>query len=167
MAIQLRGKTAHHRRSVWVGATLIPALIVPSLIVPCALAQPSADSEIRVALTQWMDDFNARRADKVCDLFAPDLIADYRGLPERGYDRQCDILKGSLADRSRSFSYALTIKEIQVWGDIAMARVTWTLTIRQTDNRKETKVVEPGLDIFRRQSDGRWQIIRYIAYDQE
>jgi steroid delta-isomerase len=32
----------------------------------------------------------------------------------------------------------------------------------------ETKAVEskePGLDVFRKQPDGSWKIVRYIAYD--
>lgn len=36
---------------------------------------------IRSALDQWRDDFNARRAAHICDLFAPDLRYDFQGLP--------------------------------------------------------------------------------------
>ena len=43
-----------------------------------------AAGEIKAALTQWTEDFNAGRADKVCGLFANDLRADVRGLQERG-----------------------------------------------------------------------------------
>ena len=63
--------------------------------------------DIRGALTAWTEDFNARRADKICDLFAPHLIADFRGRPERGYEEVCRFLKSSLVDGS--FSYALDI----------------------------------------------------------
>ena len=71
-----------------------------------AAADEVAD-EVRGALTAWTEDFNARRADKICDLFAPDLIADFRGQPERGYEEVCRLLKSSLADGG--FSYALDI----------------------------------------------------------
>ena len=79
------------------------------------------------ALTQWTADFNAGRADKVCDLFSRELRVDFRGLPERGYDAQCDLLKQALTDGARTFSNAFAIKEILVWGDIAVVRLTWTL----------------------------------------
>ena len=118
------------------------------------LLSPSAESEIRAAFTQ------------VCDLFAKDLMSDYRGVPERGYERQCQILQAAFADGARRYHYALVIKEILVFGEIAIARVTWTLTIRQTTSGVETKIVEPGLDVFRRDSDGKWRIIRYLAYDE-
>lgn len=117
------------------------------------------------ALKQWTEDFNAGRADKVCDLFARELRADFRGQPERGYDAQCDLLRKSLADRTRAFSYALAIKEILVWGDAAVVRLTWTLTVRPKGGREITSV-EPGLDVFRKEKDGRWRIIRYTAFEQ-
>jgi steroid delta-isomerase len=129
-------------------------------------AQSSAEAEIRNAFAQWTDDFNARRADKICDLFARSLISNYRGVPERGYDRQCQILNEALTARDRRYHYALVIKEILVFGEIAIARIVWTLTIRETATGQETKVIEPGLDVFRRDADGRWRIFRYIAYDE-
>src|SRR5262245_3226924 len=98
-------------------------------LVSLALASAAAaqsdtpvQAAIRAALTRWMADFNAGRADKVCDLFARDLVAQYRGQPERNYDALCDLLRRSLADRNKSYSYALAIKEILVEGDLAVVR---------------------------------------------
>ena len=51
-------------------------------------------------------------------------------------------------------------------GDTAVVRLTWTLTVRQKDSGRAVTSLEPGLDVFRRQSDGRWRIIRYIGYEQ-
>lgn len=146
---------------------LLAFCVLVAVALPAqAVAQSSAEAEIRAAFAQWTQDFNARRADKTCDLFAKDLVANYRGVPERGYDRQCKILHDSLSDPERAYRYALTIREILVFGDIAMARIAWTLTIRDTATGKETTLIEPGLDLFRRESDGRWRIFRYIAYDE-
>ena len=87
-------------------------------------------------------------------------------MPERGYDRQCQILNEALTATDRRYHYALVIKEILVFGDTAIARIVWTLTIRETATGKETKVIEPGLDVFRKEPDGQWRIFRYIAYDE-
>ena len=73
---------------------------------------------------------------------------------------------GCVRRRRTPLSLRALIKEILVFGEIAIARVTWTLTIRQTTSGVETKIVEPGLDVFRRDSDGKWRIIRYLAYDE-
>ena len=120
--------------------------------------------EIENALKQWRADFNAGRADKVCGLFAPDLRADFRGQPERGYDGLCDLLKRSLADKEKTFSYGLDVKEILVFGDVAVVRLDWTLTVKDSDGRESTSV-EPGMDIFQKQADGTWRIVRYMAYE--
>lgn len=144
----------------------LAALLVLALAISPADSQSSAEADIRTAFAQWTDDFNARRADKVCDLFARSLISQYRGVPERGYDRQCQILNEALTATDRRYHYALVIKEILVFGDTAIARIVWTLTIRETSTGKETKVIEPGLDVFRKEPDSRWRIFRYIAYDE-
>ena len=44
-------------------------------------------------------------------------------------------------------------------------RLIWTLTIRRNDTADETILEEPGMDVFRRQADASWKIVRYIAYD--
>lgn len=141
--------------------------ILSLAVAYAAMAQSDTPDEaaIRRALTQWMEDFNAGRADRVCALFAPDLIAQYRGQPERGYEQLCELLKRSLADRSKSYRYALAIKEILVEGDLAAVRLTWTLQVRGKDAASETSSEEPGLDIFRRQADGSWKISRFLAYE--
>lgn len=70
-----------------------------------------------------------------------------------------------MGDETRSYRYALDIKEILVFGDVAVVRLVWTLTIKEKDGR-EMKSVEPGMDLFRRQADGSWKIVRYMAYEE-
>jgi steroid delta-isomerase len=151
-------------------AALLAAVLVMS---PAAAQSPAlstaasaAEAEIRTAFARWTDDFNAGRAERVCDLFARDLVARYRGTPERGYAKQCELLASALSDRTRRYRNALDIREILVFGDIAIARVIWTQTVRETDSGKETTTVEPGLDVFRREPGGQWRIIRYLAFDE-
>ena len=38
------------------------------------------------------------------------------------------------------------------------------VTVAGAANAVETK--EPGLDVFRRQPDGIWKIVRYVAYEE-
>lgn len=128
-------------------------------------AQPSApQQEIREALESWRDAFNARDANRVCDLFAPDLIAAFQGQPERNYTSLCALLRQSLRDPERSFNYALDIKEIAVSGDLAVVRLIWTLQIKARERADMHRGEERGIDIFRIQPDGRWRITRYLAY---
>ena len=137
-----------------------------SLLPQRTRAADDAAAEITAALAQWTDDFNAGRTDKVCDLFAADVRADVRGAPERDHAAICDLLVSSLKDETKHYSYAMDIKEVLVFGDVAVVRLVWTLTIK-LGNGASVELVEPGMDIFKKQPDGSWQIIRYMAYERE
>jgi ketosteroid isomerase-like protein len=126
----------------------------------------SPKDEIRAALAQWTDDFNAGRADAVCDLFAPALIADVRGAPERDFDTQCRLLRKAIADPERSIGYAFDLKEVLVVGDLAAVRIVWTTTTRDRVSGQVTTGVDQGLDVFGRAGDGSWHIVRYMAYER-
>jgi ketosteroid isomerase-like protein len=152
---------ASHLRKVMRRGLLLLAFVSPA----AAQIDSPAQAEIRAALTQWMADFNSGNADKVCGLFAPDLIAQYRGQPERNYDAFCDQLRRSLSDRAKKYSYTLAIKEILVAGDLAVVRLTWTLKVTRKDAPGDVISDEQGMDIFRRQPDASWKISRFIAYE--
>ena len=140
-----------------------------ALLAPLAAcgAEATAEAEIKAALTQWMADFNQGKADKVCDLFAPDLKSDFQGQPVRDFGQLCALLQKSLRDEARSFTYALDIKEIIVSGDMAAVRLVWTLTIEPKGGGDAIVTREPGLDIFRRQLDGSWKIARFLAFEDD
>jgi len=147
------------------GAVIAIALLAGGTPQPAAAqGDQAAEAAIRETLTQWTADFNARRADKVCDLFAPDLVAQFRGQPETSYAGLCDQLTRSLTDRDKSYHYSLAIKEILVSGDLAVVRLVWTLKVERPGAPAVT-TEETGMDIFRRQPDGRWRIVRFIGYD--
>jgi hypothetical protein len=46
-------------------------------------AQDDAESAIPATLEACTSDFNAGRRDRLCDLFARDLIADFPGAPQQ------------------------------------------------------------------------------------
>ena len=139
-------------------------------LVACGAAPSQAADDPKVAtavaLENWRLDFNARRPDHICDLFATELRYDFQGLPEQNYDQLCKRLHRALADPAMSIHYTLLIKEILVSGDLAVVRLTWTDTSMDKDGKPVTHD-EPGLDVFGRQSDGGWKIIRYIDFANE
>jgi steroid delta-isomerase len=147
------------------GVTFL-ALLVSSGVSAAARAGDDPASDIRTALQQWRAEFNARRPAHICDLFAADLLYDFQGLPEQNYPLLCARLHRALADHTKTFQYGLRIKEIIVSGSLAVVRLTWISTVTTANGHSATND-EPGLDVFQRQSDGRWQIIRYIAYQED
>jgi hypothetical protein len=102
----------------------------------------------------------------VCDLFSTDLRYDFRGLPEQNYALLCARLNRALADHTKTFQYDLRIKEVIVTDTFAAVRLTWISRVVLPTQRSTTNE-EPGLDIFQRQPNGGWKIIRYLAYEDE
>lgn len=138
-----------------------------ALLGGSATAAPIASDQeaVRNAFTHWMADFNARRVDRICSLFAPELRYDYRGFPERNYQQICSGLHDSLTDPTRQYRYALEIKDIMVSGRLAVARVVWTLTVTPHSAPKPTISREYSMDVLRKQADGSWKIVRFTAYE--
>jgi ketosteroid isomerase-like protein len=137
------------------------------LAPPAPRAEETAQRAIEQRLQDWTDDFNTGRVDKLCDLFAPDLIANYRGQPEKTYESLCAALQTDLTGGSRQFSYRLELNEIIVSGDMAAVRLIWHLTVKDRATGETFNSADRGIDIFRRQPDGKWRISRYIAYEIE
>ena len=50
-------------------------------------------------------------------------------------------------------------------GDLAVVRLVWHLTVTRRDGSPPITSQEPGMDVFRRQTNGSWQIIRYLAFE--
>jgi uncharacterized protein (TIGR02246 family) len=129
-----------------------------------ALADPAAnDAAIRTRFLDWTAAFNARDAAGACDLFAPDLAYVIPEEPQGTQATMCGNLAKVFAREDLQLHYdPPAIHEIIVSGDMAMVRLTWTLTA-ETGGASET-TTEEGIDIFRRQPDGRWSIARFIAF---
>ena len=157
-AARSKAMTMMRLKTTVLGSAIALVLAIAAGANP-ARADDAAD--IRGRLEQWTDDFNAGRADAVCDLFSKEAISDYRGQPERTFDDICALLKSSIADKTRQFHYQADIHEIIVEGSLAVVRLTWSLQVMPMNVTSE----EPGMDVFRREAEGKWRIIRYLAYE--
>jgi ketosteroid isomerase-like protein len=139
-------------------------LIVTAVLLLLFAASTSAsEDEIRSRLEQWTADFNNRNKEAACELFSKSLISDFKGQGEAGYETRCALITKALDDPERTYHYGLKVKEIILEGSLAVVRLTWTLTITPGD----IVSVEPGLDLFRREEDGRWRIVRYMAFEED
>jgi|SRR6478609_5358203 len=146
------------RLAVWLLAVVV-------LLTACGSGDrhrdPAADTAaITAALQKFPPDFNARDYPALCGLFAEDVVLNYPGLTaERGRDAFCARMRKTLSDPDRQFSYAAPeIREVLVDGDLATVALTWTLTVKDASGKVLETVREDGLDVFRRQPDGTWQI---------
>ncbi len=145
--------------------SIIAAAALTAPLDPSGGAEPTeaAENEIRAAIENWRSAFNARDEDRVCALFAPDLVANYQDEPEQDYDSLCEMLRAALRDPDFTYRYSVEVNEIVVYGETAVVRLVWALEIEKAGSPKKT-IEEPAVDIFHRQADGRWKISRYLAY---
>ncbi len=153
-------------RSILHGGALIGICLLSVGTAVPAHADLNADkAAISSRLYQWADAFNARDRAGTCDLFAPDLISTVSGAPDAGRDVVCARLAALLAKPDMQFHYSPDIQEIIVSGDIAVVRLIWTLTVDRGNEQQSSR--ETGIDIFQRQPDGRWSIIRFLAFSTD
>lgn len=131
-----------------------------------ALADVASDTAaVSKRLRNWAEAFNAKDAAAVCSLFAPDLIATVRGKPDRGRAFVCSQITAALADPSKRMHCVPNIHEIIISGNLAVVRLVWTLTVQRGSMSHTSE--ELGTDIFRRQHDGTWSIIRFMAFSTD
>ena len=125
--------------------------------------ESSAKAAITERLNRWTAAFNAKEPTAICDLFAPDLRYTVDDILNGSRDQLCGNIDKVLAAPGLTLRYAEpNIHEILVSGDLAVVRLTWTLTAEKGGARDVT--TEEGMDVFRRAPDGVWSIARYIAF---
>ena len=123
----------------------------------------SDQTAIRERLQRWAAAFNARDAAGVCDIFAPDLVYSIPQMIHGTRESICANLSQLFSNSGLQLHYDNPdIHEIVTSGDVALVRLTWTLTTEKGVERDIT--TEEGMDFFRRQPDGRWSIARFISF---
>lgn len=140
-------------------------LILLALSATPVAADPATDeAAIRQRLADWTVAFNARDTAGACGLFAPDLLYSVPGVREGTLAQLCSNFVRLFDGDDLGLRYdEPEVHEITVSGDLAVVRLTWTL-YTVTEGGTET-TTEEGIDVFRRQADGRWSIARFIAVD--
>jgi ketosteroid isomerase-like protein len=141
-------------------AIVLLACSVPAL----AVGREDGAAVIRAELDAWTQAYNARQTDKICSIFSEGLRYKFGEVPDRGYTDVCNALRRLLGDAAHRSHYTLDLREILVYGDIAVVRLIWTLDESQEGSSTTARSLEPGMDIFQHQKDGSWKIIRYLAY---
>ena len=126
-----------------------------------------AEQQVRRALTDWLHAFNAGDTGSVCNLFAPDLRYDYRGFPERGFAEICGLLQRLAGGQEPE----IHLRPRHQGGHRLRRHGCGAAGLdadRQASGpgRRHRASDEPGLDIFRRQTDGSWKIVRYMAFEE-
>jgi len=143
--------------------TILCLLAATMMATPARANSDSDKAAITERLERWTDAFNARDAAGICDLFAPDLVATVPGDLDGGRNVLCARLAALQARPGLQLHYDKPdIREIIVSGDVAIVRLFWTLTAQ--NGAEQDVTTEAGIDVFKRQPDGRWSISRFLSF---
>jgi ketosteroid isomerase-like protein len=149
-------------RQLLAGVSVALALFIAA----AQAAGPDDPSAVKAAIVErlhrWTAAFNSRDLAGACGLFAPDLRYTVDDILNGSRDRLCANIATALSKPEVDLHYdEPTIHDILVSGDLAVVRLTWTLTAEKNGTRDVN--TEEGMDVFRRAPDGVWSIVRYIA----
>ena len=165
MLRRIKRQAPRRRARLLAGATVALALFGAAAEAMGADTSAAAKAAITDRLHRWTTAFNAQDLATVCGLFAPDLSYTVDDILDGSRDGLCAGIRAALARRDLKLHYdEPAIHEILVSGDLAVVRLTWTLTTEKTGVRDVT--TEEGMDVFRRAPDGLWSIARYIAFSR-
>jgi ketosteroid isomerase-like protein len=150
-------------RQLLAGVSVALALFIAA----AQAAGPDDPSAVKAAIVErlhhWTAAFNSRDLAGVCGLFAPDLSYTVDDILNGSRDRLCANIATALSKPEVDLHYdEPIIHEILVSGDLAVVRLTWTLTAEKNGTRDVN--TEQGMDVFRHAPDGVWSIVRYIAF---
>jgi steroid delta-isomerase len=147
-------------RTMAVGAVILLGI--------CGAARAeTAEAEVRARIAAWADAFNANDPQAVCEIYAEDLVSVWRGSPDGTRAEACARIAEALADKTADITYAPEIEEVIVaeTGDLAVARVVWTLGTERAGAVATSQ--ERSIDVFRRDPDGAWRILRTFGFSTE
>ena len=122
---------------------------------------------INVAKTEYREGFNTGNADRVLSVFAPEFTDDSDGRPSRyGSDAPIKLrryLEQLFADYNAHLS--IIMAAIVISGDLAYDYGWHELTLRPRNEGVPQLIRKRYLELWRKQKNGEWRIIRYIDND--
>lgn len=122
---------------------------------------------IRQAVIQTGVAFNERKPDSILVHYAPDILVSYPNVPDTDYAGFAQAFAGLPNRPPGVVSTRPDIHEIIVSGDLAMVRVSWITTTRQTDPVKEVTRRARDMQIWQRQTDGSWKFTRGLWFHEK
>jgi ketosteroid isomerase-like protein len=129
------------------------------------VADPDAASFDKL-FANWTDAFNRKDLVGASKLFSPDCIASTPDDSNRDYSSIRTGFKKLFALKDKNYQYKYKIHNIYRSGDLATVRITWYLKIHE-HRKLISESQEQGIDIFKRNKTGRWEIVNFIAYSEK
>jgi steroid delta-isomerase len=142
---------------------LLFAIGIGAAPVRAGSAESVAESTIRAKLAAWEQAYNAGDRKKTFEIWAPDLVGWYPGIPDITWEQERAALDRPAPATPQSRLHVQVV-EVIVSGDLAVVRDVWTETPPEGSSAAATRI--PSFEVWRRQPDGDWKIARWISAPQ-
>jgi ketosteroid isomerase-like protein len=126
---------------------------------------PTADlAAIRKQWSEWTAAYAAHDLAKTMEIFHHDVIFSFQGAPDQNYSDLEQGYKEEFAKPDNKRAWVPQFEEFECSGNLGFVRSTWVL--EQNDASGTVKELEKnrGVDLFRRDANGRWKIFRSLNY---
>ena len=116
---------------------------------------------IRKTTAEWLAAVNASSVDRCLAVWAADGVLMPPHHPSvQGHEAIGDYFRSVFS--RRRFRFTFTSSDIQLAGDTALERVTYTAIMWSENADLPIEDVGKGLHVYRRQSDGSWKLAQDI-----
>jgi ketosteroid isomerase-like protein len=122
----------------------------------------TAEQEIRAALADWVIATAAGDRQRANAVWAKDLIGWYPGQPDDTYAREMAAAAMQRPPGPPPVIPSVEIVEVIVSGNMAVVRDIWRMK-RSTGSDTAAVQIIKSFEVWRRESDGKWRIARWIS----
>jgi steroid delta-isomerase len=130
--------------------------------MPPSETAAQVEATIRGKLAEWEKAYNAGDRQKTFEIWAPDLVGWYPGIPDVTYAQEKASLDRPAPAGPRSTLHVQVV-EVLASADLAVVRDIWTET---PPGGAASATTIPSFEVWRRQPDGGWKIARWISAPQ-
>jgi len=138
---------------------LLVSLLAVGLMAPVHAKPADAESEVRAEFARWMAAYKDHDLAGTMAIFAADVRFAFQGGPDVGYAELKRSYEQDFKVKSAA-EWVGTIDEVQASGDLAAEFSTWKFI----DPAGNMLAHNRGMDLLRRDAQGRWRIVRSLNY---
>jgi uncharacterized protein (TIGR02246 family) len=128
------------------------------------LAQENDVMAIKNEMNKWMKAYNQKDLDKSVAIFSEDYIGLYYGHPDQSRKTIMEQNEEVFKNKYLKATLSMEADEIVTSGDHAYVRIKQKWAFKPSASNTPQVALEKGILIFKKQSNGIWQIIRSSTF---
>ncbi|MBI1937202.1 MAG: DUF4440 domain-containing protein [Ignavibacteriales bacterium] len=127
-------------------------------------AQNDESEKIKKILTSWVDSFNKKDLQQSLAIYSEDFIGYYPNQPDQNYASIKEEYEHIFNNKNLFVKLDLVLIEVKAVGNLAYAGMNLTATVKPTFSKQAAVAVDKGLQIWQKQNDGNWKMIRSSSF---